>query len=106
MEPRVFLFFLLFVVLLNPSLVVNMVLGYVLGSSVKVNYSKLKELFMGKKKEDDVEEEGQLTQMKNPFQDANTDVMHHLKTLGLDTKVEGDDLDYLKRMWESISSKK
>ncbi|ACX50510.1 U4 protein [Faba bean necrotic stunt virus] len=106
MEPRFLLSIILFVVLLNPHLVMNMVIGYVLGSVVRSNYARLKKLLSSKKNENDEEDEGQITQMKNPFEDVDADVLQHLKTLGLDTKVEGDDLEYLQRLWESISSKK
>nr|CAG77485.1 hypothetical protein [Faba bean necrotic stunt virus] len=83
-----------------------MVLGYVLGSLFRSNYSRLKKLLSGNKNENREEEDEHISQMKNPFEDAESDVLQHLKTLGLETKVEGDDLEYLQRLWESMSSKK
>nr|UVC58083.1 U4 [Milk vetch dwarf virus]UVC58084.1 U4 [Milk vetch dwarf virus] len=109
MEARFLLLLAFVVVILQPSLVLHMVLGYMLGVVIKKNYSRLKVVFLGEKKEQEEEEDDALVEDKNPFADVETDVMKHLKTLGLDLKdlnVPGEDIDYLQRFWEAMSSNK
>ncbi|QGV56716.1 U4 protein [Milk vetch chlorotic dwarf virus] len=103
MEPRFLLSLVLLVVIFNPSLVLNMVLGYVVGALVRKNITRLKMMILGIKNE---EEEDDVVEVKNPCEGVYADVMKHLKTLGLDLKVEDDDVEYLRRFWESMISKK
>lgn len=101
MEARFLLFLLLVVVVINPSLVVNMVLGYMLGLLLKKNYSTLKSI-IGSNKTDEEEDRRDAVDVANPFADVDTDVMQHLKTLGLDSKVDEEDVEYFKRFWQSM----
>ncbi|CCF74120.1 U4 protein [Faba bean yellow leaf virus] len=106
MEPRVLLSLLLVVIVFNPSFVLNLIIGYIMGIMSRSNISKLKAMCLGKKEEHNEEEESLITQKKNPFEDADPDVLQHLKTLGLDTKVDDEDLEYLQRVWKSIRCNK
>nr|ASL05627.1 hypothetical protein [Faba bean necrotic yellows virus]ASL05628.1 hypothetical protein [Faba bean necrotic yellows virus]ASL05629.1 hypothetical protein [Faba bean necrotic yellows virus]ASL05631.1 hypothetical protein [Faba bean necrotic yellows virus] len=101
MEVRFLLLLLLVVVVINPSLVVNMVLGYMLGLLLRKNYSRLKSI-MGSNNTYEEEDRPASVDVANPFADVDTDVMQHLKTLGLDSKVDEEDLEYLKRFWQSM----
>nr|BBD33849.1 U4 prorein [Milk vetch dwarf virus] len=106
MEPRFLLVCLLFVVLLQPAFVFNMVLGYILGYLIKKNYARLKVMFLTNTFEHPEEDQIQPSVEKNPFEDIDPDVIKHLKTLGLDTSLDGEDLAYLQRFWESMSVNK
>nr|QED43050.1 U4 protein [Milk vetch dwarf virus] len=106
MEPRFLLLSFLFVVLLQPALVFNMVLGYILGYLIKKNYGRLKVMFLTNTYEQPEEDQIQRPDEKNPFEDVDPDVTQHLKTLGLDTSLDGEDLQYLQRFWESMSNNK
>ncbi|AQX56709.1 hypothetical protein 12.8 kDa [Milk vetch dwarf virus] len=106
MEPRFLLFSFLFVILLQPALVFNMVLGYILGYVIKKNYARLKVMFLTNTFEQPEEDQIQRTEEKNPFEEIDPDVTKHLKTLGLDTSLDGEDLEYLQRFWASMSHNK
>nr|BAV00129.1 protein U4 [Milk vetch dwarf virus]BBD33860.1 U4 prorein [Milk vetch dwarf virus] len=106
MEPRFLLVCFLFVVLLQPALVFNMVLGYILGYVIRKNYARLKVMFLTNTFEQPEEDQIQRSVEKNPFEDIDPDVTKHLKTLGLDTSLDGEDLAYLQRFWESMSINK
>ncbi|AHC72184.1 U4 protein [Black medic leaf roll virus] len=109
MERMFLLLLLLIVVILNPFQLIIMIMGFAVGSYVKNNYSRLKMLFLSRKnkEEEDKEEEEQLvTQIKNPFDDVDEDVISYLNKLGLNMKIEDDDMEYIKRLWESIRCKK
>nr|QJW28679.1 hypothetical protein [Milk vetch dwarf virus] len=106
MEPRFLLFSFLFVVLLQPALVFNMVLGYILGYVIKKNYARLKVMLSTNSFEQIEEDQMQRSDEKNPFEDVDPDVTKHLKTLGLDTSLDGEDLEYLQRFWEAMSHNK
>ncbi|MBW3986172.1 hypothetical protein HHB58_11170 [Neisseria meningitidis] len=91
------MFSFLLLVFLNSSFVLNLVLGYVLGILLRKNLPGLMELIQGE------EEETMLHKNEdNPFANVDQDVIAHLKTLGLDMKVQGEDADYLKKLWESM----
>ncbi|ACX50502.1 U4 protein [Faba bean necrotic yellows virus] len=101
MEVRLLFFLLLIVVVINPSLVVNMVFGYMMGLLLRNNYSRLKAMMRSNK----TEEEGcrhDAVDVSNPFEDVDTDVMQHLKRLGLDSKVDEEDVEYFRRFWQSM----
>ncbi|ASL05626.1 hypothetical protein [Faba bean necrotic yellows virus] len=101
MEVRFLLFLLLLVLVINPSLVVNMVFGYMFGLLLRNNYSRLKAMIRSNKSEEE-EERHDAVDVSNPFEDVDTDVMQHLKTLGLDSKVDEEDVEYFKRFWQSM----
>ncbi|AHC72193.1 U4 protein [Black medic leaf roll virus] len=109
MERMFILFLLLIVVLLNPFQLIIMLMGFLVGSYIRNNYSRLKMLrWSGKKKEEeDKEDEGDsITQVKNPFDVVDEDVVSYLNKLGLNMKIEDDDLEYLQGIWDSIRCKK
>nr|AQX56699.1 hypothetical protein 12.6 kDa [Milk vetch dwarf virus] len=106
MEPRFLLFSLLFVVFLQPALVFNMVLGYILGYLIKKNYARLKVMFLTNTFEQPEDDATHVSDEKNPFEGIEPDVSKHLKTLGLDASLDGEDLEYLQRFWESMSDNK
>ncbi|AFK65517.1 U4 protein [Pea necrotic yellow dwarf virus] len=96
MERRFIFFFLLVLTVLNSSFVMNLILGYVLGVLLVKNIPGLRAMLVGErdveiKSEDDTFVEG-----------VAEDVRDHLKTLGLDVKVEGEDLEYLQSLWKEL----
>ncbi|AHC72288.1 U4 protein [Pea yellow stunt virus] len=96
MEHRFLVFFLLGLAALNSSFVLNLILGYVLGILLRKNMSKLRSLLSG---EDEVEV---LPEDVVSVEGVAEDVRDHLKTLGLDVKVEGEDLEYLQSIWREL----
>nr|QCF45539.1 hypothetical protein [Faba bean necrotic yellows virus] len=105
MELRFLLFILLVVVVINPSLVINMVFGYMLGLLLRSNYSRLKGI-LGSNKTEEEEDRHDAVDVSNPFADVDTDVMQYLKTLGLDSHVDEEDVEYLRRFWQSMRRNK
>lgn len=83
-----------------------MVLGYILGYVIKKNYARLKVMLSTNSFEQIEEDQMQRADEKNPFEDVDPDVTKHLKTLGLDTSLDGEDLEYLQRFWEAMSHNK
>ncbi|AHC72175.1 U4 protein [Black medic leaf roll virus] len=111
MERMFLLALLLIVVLLNPFQLLIMIMGFVVGSYIRNNYSRMKMLMWSRKINDEEgkEDEGEgeaITQVKNPFDVVDEDVVSYLSKLGLNMKIEDDDLEYLQGIWDSIRCKK
>nr|AVT42636.1 U4 protein [Pea necrotic yellow dwarf virus] len=96
MERRFIFFFLLVLTVLNSSFVMNLILGYVLGVLLVKNIPGLRAMLVGER---DVEIKSEDDMF---FEGVAEDVRDHLKTLGLDVKVEGEDLEYLQSLWKEL----